>query len=256
MPFSIEVLAKSGAHGTLLDDGQRRGQCAGTQQDREIVRALHGEAAGNLAGTAEDRLADHRGGDHLVVEHDGERSADVLLRHLGKTPRAVVVETESDDRLAIALIEARLRVGEILARHQHPLLDQVRRLSFGLRAGQNFGFRRHPAALLRLVGRHRLVDHAERQLGGLAEQFLEPRGILQARHLNQHAVDALALDRRLDGAKLVDAALDDLDRLLDRLADALDQRRLGGRKPDQAAAGIDDVDGALSGGAEQPSERL
>ena len=38
---------------------------------------------------------------------------------------------------------------------------------------------------------------------------------------------------RLDRAELVDAPLDDLDRLLDRLADALDDRRLGRRQPDQ-----------------------
>ena len=62
--------------------------------------------------------------------------------------------------------------------------------------------------------------------------------ILQARHLHQDAVDALPLDHRLDGAELVDAALDDLDRLLDRLADALDDRGLGQRQPDQPAAGI------------------
>ena len=66
--------------------------------------------------------------------------------------------------------------------------------------------------------------------------------VLQARHLHQDAVDALALDRRLDGAEFVDAALDDLDRLLDRLADALDDGGLGQRQPDQAVAGIADVD--------------
>ena len=46
---------------------------------------------------------------------------------------------------------------------------------------------------------------------------------------------ALALDQRLDGAELVDAALDDLDRLLDRLPDPLDDRRLGDGEPDQVA---------------------
>ena len=154
MPFSIEVLAEAGADGALLDDGQRRRQRAGAQQDREIVRLLHREAAGNLAGAAEDRLADHRRRDHLVVEHDGERLADVLLRHLGEAARAVVVEAEGDDRLAGALVEAGLRVGQVLARHQDALLDHVGRAALGLRALQEFGVRRH-AALLRLVGRDR-----------------------------------------------------------------------------------------------------
>ena len=115
MPFSIEVLAEAGADRALLDDGQRRRQRAGAQQDREVVGLLDREVAGDLAGAAEDRLADHRRRDHLVVEHDGERPADVLLRHLGEPARAVGVEAEVDDRLAGALIEAGLRVGEVLA---------------------------------------------------------------------------------------------------------------------------------------------
>ena len=78
------ILAEARADGALLDDGERRRQRAGAQQDREVVGALDGEAAGDLAGAAEDRLADHRRRDHLVVEHDGERLADILLRHLGE----------------------------------------------------------------------------------------------------------------------------------------------------------------------------
>jgi hypothetical protein len=64
------------------------------------------------------------------------------------------------------------------------------------------------------------------------------------------------LDRGLDSAELVDAALDDLDRLLDRLTDALDDRRLGRGQPDHAVADIDNVQRALSGGAEESAERL
>ena len=61
---------------------------------------------------------------------------------------------------------------------------------------------------------------------------------------------------RLDGAELVDAPLDDLDRLLDRLADALDDGGLGRREPDHAVAGVDHVDRALAGGAQDAAERL
>src|ERR1700742_3657858 len=46
-----------------------------------------------------------------VVEHDGERLADVLLRHLRELARAIGVEAERDDGLVGALVEARLRVG-------------------------------------------------------------------------------------------------------------------------------------------------
>ena len=82
------VLAEAGPDRSLLDDGKRRRQRAGTQQDGEIVGLLNGEAAGNLPGTAEDRLADDRRGDHLVVQHDGERLADIGLRRLGELARA------------------------------------------------------------------------------------------------------------------------------------------------------------------------
>ena len=46
-------------------------------------------------------------------------------------------------------------------------------------------------------------------------------GILQARHLDQNTVDALTLDAGLDKPELVDAALNDFDRLIDGLTDAL-----------------------------------
>ena len=61
-------------------------------------------------------------------------------------------------------------------------------------------------------------------------------------HLHQHAVGALARDRGLDRAELVDAPLDDLDRLIDRLPDALEKGGLGDGQPEQAVAGIDDFD--------------
>ena len=70
-----------------------------------------------------------------------------------------------------------------------------------------------------------MIDHAEIELRGLAQKFLEARRILQARHLHQDAVDAFALDRRLDQAELVDAPLDDLDRLIDRLANPFGDSR-------------------------------
>ncbi len=80
--------------------------------------------------------------------------------------------------------------------------------------------------------------------------------ILQARHLHQNAVQPLALDQRLDGAEFVDAALDDLDRLFDRLPDAVGNRRLRHGEPDQPAAGVGDFEAALAAGAEQTAERL
>ena len=91
--------------------------------------------------------------------------------------------------------------------------------SFGVPVEQ-FGLRRH-AALLRLLGTDRGVDQPEGELRGAAEQVEDARRIVDARHLHEDAVHALPLDQRLDGADLVDAALDDLDRLLDHLPHAL-----------------------------------
>ncbi len=153
---------------------------------------------------------------------------------------------------ADALIEARLGVGKVLARHHDPFLDQVGLLV--RRAVENFRFRRR-AALQRLVDRNGLVDHPEGKLRGLAEDILEPLRVLQAGHLDEDAVDALALDQRLDGADLVDAPLDDLDRLLDRLPHALDDAGIGELELNQTA-GFGDVDVALAGGAEQAAQRL
>ena len=84
--------------------------------------------------------------------------------------------------------------------------------------------------------------------------FLEPRRILQARHLHQDAVDAFALDGRLDQAELVDAPLDDLDRLIDGLADALGERGVGRRERDDAGVRRH-VDTALSRRAEDAGQR-
>ena len=115
--------------------------------------------------------------------------------------------------------------------------------------------RRQPA-LLRLFRRDAGVDHPEVHLGGLAENFLQARRILQARHLDQNAVDALALDQRLDRAKFVDALLDDLDRLLDRLADAFGDGRLRHGETDKAIARILHLQATLAGGTQQAAERL
>ena len=78
------VGAERGADGALLDDGELGRQRAGAQLDGELVGGLDREAAADLAGAAQDRLADHRRRDHLVVEHDGERPADVVLGELAE----------------------------------------------------------------------------------------------------------------------------------------------------------------------------
>ena len=70
--------AELGPDRALLEDRDRRRQGAGAQQQCQVARRLHREAAGDDAAAAEDRLADHRRADHLVVEHDRKRLADIL----------------------------------------------------------------------------------------------------------------------------------------------------------------------------------
>ena len=100
-----------------------------------------------------------------------------------------------------------------------------------------------------------LIDHAKIEFGGLAENLLQSRRVLQTGHLHQNAVGAFALDRRLDQAELVDAALDDLDRLIDGLANALDDRRVRWRKRDEAAI-LADIDASLARRAEYARQGL
>ena len=99
---------------------------------------------------------------------------DVLGGDLAELARTRHVEAEIDDRLVGALVETRLRIDEIAARHDHALLDQVRLLPLLLRAVEDFGLRRRPSGK-RLLHRHGLIDQAEVELGGLAEQLLETR---------------------------------------------------------------------------------
>ncbi len=83
--------------------------------------------------------------------------------------------------------------------------------------------------------RHVLVDQMEGELGGLVDLALEVGRTLDARHLQLDAIVALANDGRLDGAGLVDAAAQDLDRLVDHFLLLAEQLLLGKSKPDRVA---------------------
>ncbi len=231
MPASIEVLAETRADRALLHDVELGRQRAGAQQNREIIGLLGGEAAGDLTRAAGDWTENARRRDHLVVEHDRKQAADVLRRDLAKFQRASGVETEVDDRLAAALVEAHLRVRQILALH-HDLLFN----------GDLPGL----IALLELLGLARglagVGDKPEFQLRRLAEHFLQLLRILKARHLHDDAVVALALDARLPRPELVDALSDDLDRLVDRGAHLLSEPGLGQAHANEFVARVLDVE--------------
>src|SRR5690606_9450735 len=74
------VGAKRRTNRALLDNGQLGRQGARAKLNGQVVGALDSEIAGDLAGAAEDGLADHRCRQHLVVKHDGEWPAYVFLR--------------------------------------------------------------------------------------------------------------------------------------------------------------------------------
>ena len=77
--------------------------------------------------------------------------------------------------------------------------------------------------------------------------FLEPVGVLEARHFDQDAVRALALDIGLGGAEAVDAAVEHLDRLLDGAGDLVVDGRVGEGQLEQAVAGVGDVEAGAAG---------
>ncbi len=145
-------------------------------------------------------------------------------------------------------------VGQVAARDENLLLDDVRRFPwFGTL--QDFRIRWHLAGN-GLICRNSGIDHAEVHLGGLAKNIDQARRIAQARNLHQDAIEALALDQRLHGAEFVDATLDNLNRLFDRLPHARGDRCLRNGEPDQSSTGVADLEAALAAGADQTAERL
>ena len=232
------ILAEAGPDGPLLDDGQLRRQGASPQQHGEVVGLLDGEAARDLARSPRDRLQDARRRDDLVVEHDGEGAADILGCRLPEALGAAQVEAEIDDRLVGALIEARLRVGQIAALDDDAALDR-NALPFIVARRQEVD-----------VGGARLCEHAEFQLRGPAEELLEALRILKARHLHEHAVGALTLDVRLGRADRIDAAAQHLDHLLDGAPHALRHALLGEDELDEPVGRLGDGQRAGAGLAE------
>src|ERR1043166_5263157 len=96
---------------------------AGAPPEREVVRRRDGEVAGDLAAAAEDGSLDGRRRDHAAVEHDGERTADVLLGDPAELARAARIEGEVDVGPAV-LVETAPGIGQLGAFDQHLLVDE------------------------------------------------------------------------------------------------------------------------------------
>ena len=232
------VLPKARTNRALLHDVHLGGQRACAQQDREIVGLLHREAAGDLARAAGDGAEDARGRNHLVVEHDGERLADIGRRHLAKPLAAANIELEIHHGLGGPLVKARLGIREILALHHDLLFNRQGAGLIHLRQQIHIG------GVVAGVG-----DEAEFELGGGAKQFLQAPGILQARHLHQHAIIALPLNVGLGRAQSIHAAADDLDALIDRATGLVDEARVRHGHADHAVFRGRDLDGGHASAA-------
>ena len=112
------------------------------------------------------------------------------------------------------LIEAWLRVIEVLTGQHHSPLDDD-----GAEATvhKTLGTERHRAAAgnrgLRFGA---VIDHAQLQRGGTADDVLGLGGVLNARQLHDHAVQSLLLNHRLGHAQLIDPVVQRGDVLLQR----------------------------------------
>ena len=166
---------------------------------------------------------DHGRRDHLLVEHDGEAVADIVLGD-------------------IAELRARRRVSKRKFTTgwpvcwSKPALASVRRSPATITRRCTTTWRRLVAASCRCIMRQDFVadrrgpaalgDRPLRPPAGSVILAVLPRmslsrlGILQARHLHQDAVVALPLDGRFARAQLVDAAAHDFDGLVDDLLPA------------------------------------
>ena len=162
----------------------------------------------------------------------------MLAGHVAELAPARGVEAEAHDRLV--LLEGRLGVDQALAADLDPLAHHHLLRALLVR-GQEHRPRRQVAGH-RLLQRRLEVDQVERQLGGLAEQALDALGVLLARHLDQDPVVALALDRRLAGADLVDPPAHDLERLAHRGILELAHRALGQADVDPPGLALDHLD--------------
>jgi hypothetical protein len=238
-----QIGAKVGADGAFLDHLQIDRQRARTERDRQLRRALDGEAARDHGGAAQDRGVDVGGGEHLAVKDDGERLADIFGGQLGEFLAAGLVEVDLDLRLAGLLLEGLVRAGQLIALDPAQTLERHGARTAGI--GRDFIARRSNArGNIGLRGGG--IDQLEFQLGGLAQQGLQSRGILQARHLHHDAVGALTDDGRLTRAQRVDTLAHHFGGRAHRIGDRLIDARLGRRQHDRAAIDHLDVPVALA----------
>src|SRR5574343_1369326 len=204
------------ADGAFLDDVHRRSQRTGAQQQGGVVGFHGGHATGDLHAAAADFVADHRRGDHFALalfdEQDGHALIDVLEGDVAEDAGAGRVERQVNGRFLRLVVEAGLGVGQSVA-GQHDLLLDQQRLAAALVV--NLGAERRVAGQRRFQRAGRVVDHADFQRRGAAEDVLGLGGVLHAGQLDDDAVGTLLLDHRLGDAEFVEPVVQGRDVLLE-----------------------------------------
>ena len=157
---------------------------------------------------------------------------------------AAQIEAETDVRFAGLLVKALLRVDEILAVNHDSLLHLDRAATLLHR--QRLGLVRRVAGI---------CDKTELKLGGLADHVLQRRRVLAARRFDQHAVRTLLLDDGLLGAHRVDAAVQHLDRLPDRVTHLVGDCSVRQRQP-HAIGGLRHIERSSVSSRERATDRL
>ncbi len=221
--------------GALLERRQRCRQRAAAQNEREVGRRLRREVAAFDEAGLVDLAVDDRSGDDLVVENDGQAAFDVRARQVAELARSVRGEREADGRLAeLPLLHA--GVFQVGAGDRNRLADGVildaRRAAERVftRAGQDVDLglhvRRDAVERRRRIRGRLAFDQAELKLRRRLDDVLHARRIVDPGQLDDDAVVALRRDVRLGHAEGVDAIVDRLHRMRDRVA--LDGRQRGG----------------------------
>ena len=234
--------AQRSAHGALFQVGDAGGQRARLQHQRQVAGPLTREVPGDPAAVRNPAL-DNRHGVDLVVQHDGHGVAHVGLGVTAEALGAVGLDREIDLRLGV-LILPDPRAAQVAPGDDRSARDDVPLLSaLGLGGAavavhrlQNHGpFRQHAAAGdqrgLRRGIRLRILDLLDLQHGGGLDDLLDPCRIIDAGQLHQDLALAAAdlADVGLGEAQLVDAPVDGLQRLLDRVV--LQRRHHAGLHP-------------------------
>src|SRR5262249_11990208 len=97
----------------------------------------------------------------------------------------------------------------------------------------------------------RLGNKAEFELGGRAQDFLKLARVLQARHFDENAIIALALNVWLRGAECIDPAAEHFNRLLNSAAHLSLDARIGHGELNEAIFAFGHIESRRAASARQ-----